>query len=172
MSKTLASTLDLPLPDAAAQPMSGHVVDDDALRPGTRLDEFELIRVLGTGGFGIAYLALDHVLQRQVAIKEYMPTSLARRGASMAVAIRSAEHAETFARGLDSFFNEARLLAGFDHPSLVKVHRFWKANGTAYMAMQYYPGVTLKQARRFPRVKPASWCWPPFTPAQHSSRPA
>lgn len=158
MSKTLASTLDLPLPDAAAQPMSGHVVDDDALRPGTRLDEFELIRVLGTGGFGIAYLALDHVLQRQVAIKEYMPTSLARRGASMAVAIRSAEHAETFARGLDSFFNEARLLAGFDHPSLVKVHRFWKANGTAYMAMQYYPGVTLKQARRaMPATPDGAW---------------
>ena len=62
--------------------------------------------------------------------------------------MRSPDLGEAFALGLESFFNEARLLACFDHPSLVKVYRCWKAHGTAYMAMQYYPGVTLKQARR------------------------
>ena len=120
----------------------------DALLPGTRLDEFEIVRVLGAGGFGIVYLALDHVLLRHVAIKEYMPTALAGRGRGAMVSVRSAALAETFAMGLESFFSEARMLASFDHPSLVKVHRFWKANGTAYMVMPYYAGQTLKEARR------------------------
>ena len=148
MYEPMASTLSLPPPLPAAARADAPGGGDDALGAGTRLDEFEIVRVLGAGGFGIVYLALDHVLQRQVAIKEYMPSLLARRGAGAAVSVRSADAAGTFARGLESFFNEARLLAGFDHPALVKVHRFWKANGTAYMAMQYYPGLTLKQARR------------------------
>ena len=119
----------------------------DALPAATRLDEFEIIRVLGAGGFGIVYLALDHVLLRYVAIKEYMPAALAGRGPGESVSVRSPSHAQTYAIGLESFFNEARMLASFDHPSLVKVHRFWKANGTAYMAMQYYPGRTLREVR-------------------------
>jgi serine/threonine protein kinase len=119
----------------------------DALRPGAHLDEFEIIRVLGAGGFGIVYLALDQVLLRYVAIKEYLPTALAGRVQGQMVTVRSSAQADTFALGLDSFFNEARMLASFDHPSLVKVHRFWKANGTAYMAMQYYPGQTLRDVR-------------------------
>jgi serine/threonine protein kinase len=128
--------------------------DDDALPAATRLDEFEIIRVLGAGGFGIVYLALDHVLLRYVAIKEYMPSALANRSEGGAVTVRSGQNAETFALGLESFFNEARMLASFDHPSLVKVHRFWKANGTAYMVMQYYPGQTLKDARRAMQSSP------------------
>jgi serine/threonine protein kinase len=120
----------------------------DALRGGMRLDEFEIRRVLGTGGFGIVYLAFDHVLQRDVAIKEYMPCALAGRSSGAAVAVRSDTLADTFALGLESFFTEARFLASFDHPSLVKVYRAWKAHGTAYMAMPYYPGTTLKQVRQ------------------------
>jgi serine/threonine protein kinase len=127
----------------------------DALAAGTRLGEFEIVEVLGAGGFGIVYLALDHVLLRRVAIKEYMPRTLAeRRGAAPTVSLRTAADAATFEKGLDSFFNEARLLASFDHPSLVKVHRFWKANGTAYMAMQHYPGRTLKAMRDDMKVAP------------------
>jgi Protein kinase domain len=132
--------------------------DHDALRPGTRIDEFEIVRVLGVGGFGIVYLALDQVLMRQVAIKEYMPSSLAGRGKGPMVSVRSASLVETFATGLESFFNEARMLASFDHPSLVKVHRFWKANGTAYMVMPYYPGQTLKQTRAaMPAAPDEAW---------------
>jgi serine/threonine protein kinase len=119
----------------------------DALTPGSRVDEFEIVRVLGVGGFGIVYLALDQILLRYVAIKEYLPGSLASRGPDDRVVIRCAEGAKTFELGLESFINEARLLASFDHPSLVKVHRFSKANGTAYMVMQYYPGRTLKDVR-------------------------
>ena len=116
-----------------------------ALRPGTRLGEFELLSVLGVGGFGIVYLAFDHDLEREVAIKEYLPASLAGRTETQQVSLRSQADAETFALGLKSFVNEARLLARFDHPSLLKVYRFWEANGTAYMAMPVMHGRTLKE---------------------------
>lgn len=112
------------------------------------LDEFEIIRVLGAGGFGIVYLALDTALLRYVAIKEFMPTALVSRVAGDQVKVHTDSAAKTFELGLDSFFNEGRMLARFDHPSLVKVFRFWRANGTAYMAMQYYPGQTLKDVRQ------------------------
>lgn len=119
-----------------------------ALPRGTRLAEFELLRVLGIGGFGIVYLAMDHALEREVAIKEYMPSSLVGRTASMAVSLLSQANAESFSLGLRSFVNEARLLARFDHPSLVKVHRYWEANNTAYMAMPYYTGSNLHAVRK------------------------
>ncbi|KQU80689.1 MULTISPECIES: serine/threonine-protein kinase [unclassified Rhizobacter] len=122
--------------------------DQGALRPGTRLGEFEILRVLGVGGFGIVYLAMDHALERQVAIKEYMPAAMAARGDGDQVSLRSQSHLETFGIGLRSFVNEAKLLARFDHPSLVKVYRFWEANGTAYMVMPYYAGRTLKEERK------------------------
>ena len=119
-----------------------------ALPPGTRLGEFEIERVLGAGGFGIVYLALDHSLNRRVAIKEYVPSSLAVRGSGPMLTLRSAADADNFVMGLRSFINEAQLLASFDHPALVKVHRFWEGNGTAYMAMPYYAGRTLKEVRQ------------------------
>lgn len=119
--------------------------DGIALPAGATLAEFEILRVLGKGGFGIVYLAFDRSLRRQVAIKEYLPTSFAMRKGGQTVVVRSAEHQATFESGLKSFIDEARLLAQFDHPSLVKVHRFWEANGTAYMAMPYYQGSTLQE---------------------------
>ena len=121
---------------------------DSALVAGTRLGEFELLSLLGVGGFGIVYLAFDHALEREVAIKEYMPASLAGRTETMRVSVRSHSDAESFALGLKSFVNEAKLLARFDHPSLLKVLRFWEANGTAYMAMPVMRGHTLKQLRQ------------------------
>ena len=119
----------------------------NSLPVGTRLGEFELLSLLGVGGFGIVYLAFDHALEREVAVKEYMPVSLAGRTETMHVSLRSQSDAETFALGLRSFVNEARLLARFDHPSLLKVLRFWEANGTAYMAMPVMRGRTLKELR-------------------------
>ncbi|SFU99280.1 serine/threonine-protein kinase [Pseudoduganella namucuonensis] len=120
----------------------------NALPPGTRLGEFELAGVIGAGGFGIVYRAYDHSLQRHVAIKEYMPASLAARPGRSRVEVKSARHAETFHAGMRSFINEARLLARFDHPALLKVYRFWEDHGTAYMAMPCYQGRTLTQTLR------------------------
>jgi serine/threonine protein kinase len=115
---------------------------------GTRLHEFEIIDLIGEGGFGIVYLARDCVLERKVALKEYLPSALASRGPGMTVAPTSSRSSETFEIGLKSFMNEARMLAQFDHPALVKVYRFWEANGTAYMVMPYYEGITLKEELR------------------------
>ena len=139
----------LRLPDPP--PAAGELPDDDfgnALPAGTRMGEFELLSMIGEGGFGIVYLAQDHSLHRQVAIKEYMPSALAARTQAMTVSVRSRRHAETFEAGLRSFINEARLLAQFDHPSLIKVYRFWEANGTAYMVMPLYRGKTLTATLR------------------------
>src|SRR4051795_8610408 len=129
--------------------------DHDALPAGTRFGEFEILRVLGVGGFGVVYLARDHSLERDVALKEYMPASLAARGAGAQITIRSSSFAETYAIGLRSFINEARLLARFDHSSLVKVYRFWEDNATAYMVMPYLQGITLRDARRAMDSAPA-----------------
>jgi hypothetical protein len=120
----------------------------NALSVGTRLHEFEIVDLIGEGGFGIVYLARDCVLERKVALKEYLPASLASRGPGATVAPTSSRSVETFQIGLRSFMNEARMLAQFDHPALVKVYRFWEANGTAYMVMPYYEGITLKEAMR------------------------
>ncbi|WP_306544639.1 serine/threonine protein kinase [Malikia spinosa] len=118
----------------------------DFLPSGTRLHEFEITGLIGEGGFGVVYQAYDHLLQRRVALKEYLPASLAARGQQQSVVLRSQRHADSYAKGLESFINEARLLARFDHPALVKVHRFWQANETAYLVMPYYEGPTLKAA--------------------------
>ena len=136
------------LPDSAPSPAPAAGTDHDALPPGTRFGEFEILRVLGVGGFGIVYLANDHSLEREVALKEYMPASLAARGHGPQITVRSSSFAETYAIGLRSFVNEARLLARFDHPSLVKVYRFWEDNATAYMVMPFLQGVTLRDTRR------------------------
>ncbi len=129
-------------------PLPSSLADHDALPTGTRFGEFEILSVLGVGGFGIVYLAHDHSLDRQVALKEYMPGALASRGEGAMITVRSKSHQETYAIGLRSFVNEARLLARFDHPSLVKVYRFWEDNATAYMVMPFLRGVTLRDTRR------------------------
>ncbi|KWE57289.1 serine/threonine protein kinase [Burkholderia ubonensis] len=112
---------------------------------GHRLGELQLDEVLGIGGFGIVYRAFDRTLRRAVAIKEYMPSMLATRGGDYTVSLRSERFAPAFDAGRGAFLNEARLLAQFDHPGLVKVLHFWESHGTAYMVMPFYEGRTLKQ---------------------------
>ena len=112
---------------------------------GTRLGEFELLGVVGEGGFSIVYLAHDHSLQRTVAIKEYLPGAIALRDGEGTVRPRFAKYDVTFKTGLQSFLNEARILAQFEHPALIRIHRFWEQNGTAYMVMQYCKGRTLRK---------------------------
>lgn len=117
---------------------------DKWLPRGHRLQEFEIEGVVGEGGFSVVYLARDIRLQRRVALKEYIPASLAMRLTGGQVVPRWPRLADTFALGLRSFINEGQLLASFDHPSLVRVYRFWEENGTAYMVMPYIEAPTLK----------------------------
>lgn len=129
-----------------------------AMPAGTRLGEFEITGVIGEGGFGIVYSARDSSLDRIVAIKEYLPSAFASRTTAGTVQVRSQEHSKTFDAGLSSFINEARMLAKFSHPGLVEVFRFWEGNGTAYMAMRYYRGVTLREMLRTnPQIVTEQW---------------
>lgn len=129
-----------------------------ALPAGSRLGEFEITGVIGEGGFGIVYSARDSSLDRIVAIKEYLPAAFASRNNTGMVHVRSDENSKTFNAGLSSFINEARMLAKFSHPGLVEVFRFWEGNGTAYMAMRYYRGVTLREMLRTnPQVVTEQW---------------
>jgi serine/threonine protein kinase len=129
-----------------------------ALPAGTRFGELEILGTLGVGGFGIVYLARDHALEREVAVKEYMPSQFASRDGRSHVSVRAASMKETFELGLRSFVNEAKLLARFDHPSLLKVYRFWEANGTAYMAMPRLVGASLREAATAqPTPPPYAW---------------
>jgi len=128
--------------------------DGGHLPVGTMLAEFRLTELIGEGGFGVVYKAFDTSLEREVALKEYMPSSLAQRiGGGTQVQVKSERYRETFEAGRKSFIGEAKLLASFDHPSLVKVYRFWEANGTAYMVMPLLKGETLKDRLRDMRRK-------------------
>ncbi|MDT8850457.1 serine/threonine-protein kinase [Pantoea dispersa] len=117
----------------------------NALPAGYRFNEFEIKEVIGGGGFGIVYRAWDHQLERTIAIKEYMPVSLAVRGTDLALELRGERFQKLFNAGRNSFIQEARLLARFNHPGLLHVLRFWEENGTAYMGTLYYSGMTLKE---------------------------
>ena len=134
-----------------------------ALPPRFRIDEYEIVRVLGAGGFGITYLAFDHNLDGPVAIKEYFPADIAVRaaGARLAATGRSdvlawarswrwwhrgrvaAGRSDVFAWGLDRFLKEAQAIHRLRHSSLVRVHRYVKRHATAYIVMEYVEGESL-----------------------------
>lgn len=125
----------------------------NALPVGYRFNEFEIKEVIGGGGFGIVYRAWDHQLERTIAIKEFMPSSLAVRSDDLNLALRSERFSKTFHAGLNSFIQEARLLARFNHPNMLHVLRFWVQNDTAYMCTQFYSGTTLSNmAAQHPEV--------------------
>jgi serine/threonine protein kinase len=104
------------------------------------VESFRIIRVIGSGGFGITYEAEDTNLGTLVAVKEYFPEEFGDRDAHMSVRPRSERHRQTFQWGRSSFLQEARTLARFDHPSIVRVSRVFEANSTAYMVMRLERG--------------------------------
>ncbi len=114
-----------------------------ALPPGTRIWDFEFDRVLGHGGFGITYLGRNVVLDISVAIKEYLPADLATREQDLSVVPQSSRAASDFHWGLERFLDEARTLARFRHPNIVRVHQYFEAHNTAYIAMDYVEGEDL-----------------------------
>ena len=119
-----------------------------ALPAQTRLDEYEIERVLAQSSFGVVYRAYDHGLRLHVAIKEYLPDALALRSAETQVVLRARSHAERFDQGLQAFIGEAQTLARCDHPSLLRILRVLQRHGTAYRVMRYTPGPTLLEHRR------------------------
>lgn len=115
----------------------------DALPAQYQLHWYVLERVLGQGGFGITYQARDTNLDKLVAIKEYLPVDTATRRADATVSPRAQTQSERYSAGLDSFIREARTLARFSHPNIVRVHSVFKHNNTAYMVMEFEEGETL-----------------------------
>ena len=114
-----------------------------ALPKGTRIRDFEFHRVLGHGGFGITYLGWNITLDIPVAIKEYFPSDLATRERNLSVVPQTAQAAPDFKWGLERFLDEARILARFQHPGIVRIHHFFEAHRTAYIAMEYVEGESL-----------------------------
>jgi hypothetical protein len=129
------------------------------LPAGTRLRNYELLSVLGHGGFGITYYAKDTTLGREVAVKEYLPTTLALRENGSTVVPRSTQFAEDFIWGRERFLEEARILATLEGaPAVVRVYDFLEANGTAYMIMGLARGDTLERSPGMDAVLRAQVC--------------
>src|SRR5262252_4611026 len=114
-----------------------------ALPKGVRLNQYELTGTLGAGGFGITYEARDTSLDTTVAIKEYMPSDFAVRQDNSFVTAKSSTSKGDFDWGLSRFLDEARVLAKFRHPNIVRVNQIFEANNTAYLVMEYAKGEQL-----------------------------
>jgi serine/threonine protein kinase len=115
----------------------------NALPRGYALHEYRVESVLGAGGFGLTYLATDSNLNLKVALKEYLPGDFAARGEDSTVRPKDGEAGESFQWGLQRFMDEARTLASFRHPNIVRVMRFFEANRTGYMVMEFVEGKPL-----------------------------
>ncbi len=115
----------------------------NALPRGYALHEYRIESVLGAGGFGLTYLATDSNLSLKVALKEYLPSDFATRGEDSTVQPKPGEATESFQWGLQRFMSEAKTLASFRHPNIVRVMRFFEANHTGYMVMEFVEGKPL-----------------------------
>src|SRR5476651_2795055 len=121
-------------------------VDFVALQPGQKIGRYEIVSVLGQGGFGITYRARDSQLNREVAIKEYLPSALAVRQDCVTVLPRSTKMSDDFTWGRQRFVDEGRTLATLGRaPAIVRGFDFLEANGTAYIVMELVPGRTLEE---------------------------
>jgi len=114
------------------------------LPPDTVIGGYRIVRRLAAGGFGIVYLAVDTEGQ-QVAVKEYLPSSLATRGPGELLPQVPPEKLSLYRLGLKSFFEEGRSLAQISHASVVSVLNFFRENETVYMVMNYLEGASLQE---------------------------
>lgn len=114
------------------------------LPPGFQLEQYRIERQLSLGGFSIVYLAKDQD-GSPVAIKEYLPNALALRTAGNLLPEITEEHQQAFNYGMKCFFEEGRSLAGLNHPNVIQVMNFFRANRTVYMVMRYEDGVTMQE---------------------------
>jgi len=137
-----------------AQPVPTEV-DFVALQPGQSVGRYEVVSVLGQGGFGITYRARDAQLNRDVAIKEYLPSALAVRQDGVTVLPRSTKVSDDFTWGRQRFVDEGRTLATLQRaPAIVRVFDFLETNGTAYIIMELVPGSTLEDRLKDHRLSP------------------
>lgn len=114
------------------------------LTAGSILNRYRIESIIGAGGFGVTYLAMEPVQETYVAIKEYFPKRFAnRKGGNTVVPNNSIEDQRIFKWGLKRFLDEAKVLARLDHPNIIKVQRYFELHGTAYLVMEYCDGKSL-----------------------------
>jgi serine/threonine protein kinase len=117
---------------------------NQALPPSYQLLNYRVDKQISRGGFSIVYRAFDDN-GNTVAIKEYLPSALVLRTEGDLVRATSAENLNSFRYGMKCFFEEGRALAKINHPNVVRVLNFFRANETVYMVMRYERGRTLQQ---------------------------
>jgi serine/threonine protein kinase len=136
----------------------------NALAMQSMLLEYRIEQVLGAGGFGITYRARDTNLDKDVAIKEYLPGELAMRAPDGNVVAQATQHEAGYRWGLERFLLEARTLGKFSHPNIVRVLRYFESNATAYVVMDYEHGDPLKTVLQLdpqpPEAKLKAWLGP------------
>ena len=131
-----------PIPKVYPKKMSAKI-KPAPLPPGSIIGGYRVIRRVSAGGFGIVYLAIDPA-GKQVAIKEYLPATLATRAPGEKLPVVTPEKLSLYRLGLKSFFEEGRALAQIAHSSVVSVLNFFRENETVYMVMNYLEGGTLQ----------------------------
>lgn len=126
---------------APLNPMPGPT--RDSLPTGTILDCYRIVKLIGSGGFSLIYLAEDEDSHDEVAIKEYLPKRFGIRTPNGPVTVVNPQKHASFERGRRLFYQEANILARLDHPNIVRVRNCFLANNTAYLVMDYEPGKNL-----------------------------
>ena len=120
-------------------------IEPKTLPAGYELQCYTINSVLGQGGFGVTYLANDNNLDREVAIKEFMPRDIAGRENNYTLRPLNDDLAEKLVWGMERFTREARTLSKFNHNNIVRVHHVFEENNTAYMVMSYEHGVSFHE---------------------------
>ncbi len=115
------------------------------ISPDNSIVEYRIIKTLGQGGFGTTYLCIDGNLKRKCVLKEYTPHSIAYRHKSNELKPIKSKYINAYEIGLNDFLSEARNVALFNHPNIVRINRFFKSNNTGYFVMDYEEGISLRE---------------------------
>ena len=121
------------------------ISQSSALQAGSHIGDLQINEILGLGSFGITYLVTDPAIGTRFALKEYFPATQLTRLEDGKIILKEGQSETVFSNGLKLFLNEARIVAALDHPNIVKVLRYFEANGTAYFLMPYYQGRPLHE---------------------------
>lgn len=113
--------------------------------PDSLILEYQVLKTLGQGGFGTTYLCLDQNLKRKCVLKEYTPHRIVYRHKTNGLRLLNSKSSNSYDIGLSDFLNEARNVALFNHPNIVRINRFFKANNTGYFVMDYEAGNSLRE---------------------------